>query len=464
MKTSTKLIAAVVVACGAYAATSWWLGGQVQTQYTARLDRAQQALAGKLTWQRSYHRGLFSSSQDLVMEIPVADAGASPDQAPVRITLHSNIRHGPLVGGKPVAAVDHTRVESVEGLPSELVDNVKLDGQLTVTTVQSLNGKWRSDVRAPGGTAMLSPDGQDGTVNATWQPLRAEVRGDSSYRVIDSTAQWPGLQAEVVQAGRQAALTLTDWSSRHHVELDADAWLLTPAHLSASVSSIQLTETSAGPADAATPTLNLSNVDYDLDRSVSGSFVELQQNLSAEGQFGAIRLDQLAVEQSWQRLDLQALRELQPLLIAAAFSDDPASVLNESALEPILRRLADAGPSHSERVSAIVDGAAGHLQWRLALAPKTDADSALGLELPLQFELLPRLSGNAELLLPESWLPAIAQQVQETGGPSAQELQAQLDELVAQGLLRKESESYTLDAEYGNGRLSVNGQTVFGLR
>lgn len=459
MKTSTKLLAAVVVAVGAYTATSWWLGGQVEAQYTAQLDRASQGLAGKLTWQRTYRRGLFSSTQDWVVEIPVANG----EQPPVRIHLSSDIRHGPVAAGKLVAAVDHTRVQSVEGLPPELVDNTRLDGPLTVTTVQDLRGAWHSDVNAPGGTAMLPLDEQDGTLTVTWQPLRGTTRGSNKSQAIDGTTQWAGLHADLAQADQQVALTLTDWSSRHHVELDADAWLVTPARFSASMASLQLTETAAGPADTSTPALNLSNVDYDLDRSASDAFIELKQNLSAEGQIGTISLEQFAAEQTWQRLDKEALRALQPLLMAALLSGDPADALDAQALEPIARQLADAGPIHSERISATLDGAPGHLQWRLALAPKDSSEGAgPGLVLPLQLELLSRLSGEAQLQLPQSWLPALARQAQETGGPSAEELQAQLDELVARGLLRKEDAAYTLQGEYADGRLSINGQTVFG--
>lgn len=462
MKTSTRLIITTIAACGTYTATSWWLGGRIETQYTAQLERAREALAGKLTWQRTYRRGLFSSSQDWIVEIP-ARAGGTPTQAPVRIRLHSDIRHGPVAGGKLVAAVDHTQVQSVEGLPPKLADNVQMDGVLTVTTVHDLRGRWRSNVDVPGGTTMLPLDGQDGTVTAIWQPLHADVRGDSSYREIDGTTQWSGLQAELVRAGRQAALTLTDWSSRHHLEPDPDAWLLTPARFSASVASIQWTETTTGPADTATPMLNLSNVDYDLDRRASGSFIELQQNLSGEGRFGAIRLDRFDAEQLWQQLDRQALQDLQPLLMAALFSGDPEQGLNARALEPILRRLADAGPRYAERINATLDGASGHVQWRLALAPRPDAGTGPRMALPMRLEWLSRLDGEAELQLPSSWLPAIARQVQDAGGPSAETLRAQLDVLVAQGLLREEDDAYILLGEYRDGRLRINGQTVFGL-
>lgn len=464
MKTSHKLLAAVVVATGAYAATSWWLGGQVEAQYTARLERTSQLLAGKLTWQRTYRRGLFSSSQDWVISIPMADPSGAGGQAPVRVRLHSDIRHGPVASGKLVAAVDHTRVEHIEGLPRELVQNVKLGGPLTATTVQELRGTWRSDVNMPGGTAMLQLDGDDGTLAVTWEPAQTRVRGDSSYREVNGTTRWAGLHADVAQADRQAALTLTDWSSRYHVNLDADAWLLTPAHVSATVGSFLLTETSAGPADSSTPAFSLSNIEYDLDRSASGDFIELRQNLGAEGQLGAISLDKLEAEQTLERLDQQALRELQPLLLAALFSGSPQEALDEQALESVMRQLTDAGPAYSERISAILDGASGHLQWRVALAPKTSAPGGSRLALPFQLELLSRLSGQAQLQLPESWLPAIARQVQETGGPSAEALQEQLDALVAQGLLRKDGADYTLHGEYGDGRLSINGQTVFSLR
>lgn len=464
MKTTNKLLAAAVILGGAYTATSWWLGGQIEQQYAAWLDQASQQFDHQLNWQRSYSRGIFSSTQDWTLEIPLDTDASSEQQQPITIKLHSDIQHGPFADGQLATAVDRTRVESVDGLPQELLDNVQLNGTLTVTTTQDLRGAWHSRIAVPGGQGQWEPDEEEGEdkVSVQWEPATASLEGELGHKNVQGSLQWPTLQVDLTATESiDGRLAVTDWKSRFKLDLDADGWLLAPGHLSATVDQVTLTERPADTASADSRTIfSMRNVEYDLDRSASDEHVNLQQNTKASGQLGDMKLEQLVSEQKLERLDKQALRQLQPMLLALLAAEDVDEAIDDDALEAVIERLMDAGPSYAEQTRATLDGAEGHANWAVALAPKSADGPLAGMQLPPQFELLGRLSGEAQLLLPQSWLSALA----DAEDMSVNELRDQLDELVEDGFLHKEDGAYTLDGKYEQGKLTVNGETLFDLR
>lgn len=458
MKTTSKLALAVVVVGGAYTATSWWLGGQIEEQYQSWFDQASEQLDGQLRWQRSYTRGLFTSSQDWTLDIPMP-AGDDSDHR-VTVQLHSDIQHGPVADGKLAAGIDRTRVTALQGLPPEL-DDIELDGTLTATTVQELGGAWHSTIRVPGGRGQIPLPDVDGDLAVQWQPMTSSIQGKPGQPEVSGSLQWPSAQVAVGQADSQGKLALADWTSRFDLTLGADGWLLAPGHISTTVGRLEVSDSPADGRDGSSTTISLSDIEHDLERSATDDVVNLQQNTTARGQFGSFKLDKVESEQKLQNLDKQALRQLQPLVLAALSAPDPEDIIDESKLESSLQRLVDAGPSYDEQTRITLDGDAGHLNWGVALAPK-DAEMA-GMDLPLQFELLTRLQGQADLRLPRSWLPMVAEALQDEDVTEA-DLQDDLDALVGQGFLQADDDAYTAQGSYDQGQLTVNGQTLFDLR
>lgn len=451
--------AAVIVLGAAYLGGSWWMGGQVQGIYQKQVARAQEVLAGQATVAQDYQRGLLASSGDTVITLAPEVLGPEAGDTPLTVHVHHDIRHALFSGGRLAAAVDHTTVTGVEGVPQELQDAVALDDKAQAITVYALDGSYDSQVSLPAGKLDVSePAGPQ--VRMSWPASTYQVKGPGDLSRVSGSLRLDGLDLQVAEDETQMQLVLGRTEGRFEMEPGEGSWLFAPSTSSASVAQLQMNLGTDG--EPMRPWLDLQDLKVDAGTRRDGQLLTLAQKLATRGQVAQIPLEELRWELELERLDADAMAQLQPYLTAISAADDPAAAFPDAqeVLEPILRQLADAGPGYTSRWHTTLGGESGLLDLRIALEPATDDAQPLP-GLPWQMELLPRIRGQASVKLPKSWLDTLATVVQEPQ-VDAEQMQEQLDMLVMMGYLKDEDGIYAAEASYDADGLVLNGKKLFG--
>jgi uncharacterized protein YdgA (DUF945 family) len=167
MNTKTKVALVVVVALLlAYPAAAWLIGLMLEGQLQERELQAIQQTPYLTITDRQYHRGIYSSTEDVTYGLagPLAEAKrALPSGATLqslRFTLHSLIHHGPLPQLRTIA---FATIDSEPVLPPEL--RTQLDAPLgrkpvlSIHTRVGLRGGYASTLSSPAFDVQLQDAG-----------------------------------------------------------------------------------------------------------------------------------------------------------------------------------------------------------------------------------------------------------------------------------------------------------------
>lgn len=467
-RTAGAAIALVVVLGAAYAATSWWMGGRVETVYHAQLAALQRQLgAGVLTEER-WRRGIFRSSGALLLHVP-APSGAT-SEAPLEVQIEDTLVHAPLADGALAWAVQKTRVVRVQGGDPQRLQAVTLNGAAQARTVYGLRGDLRGSVTLPGGklTATQRP--------AQWSALQLQWRAPAaSAGRVTGAVQWPGARWQVL-AGRADSPATRRQAALEGVQADFEVdarsglWLLPPGRIDAqathfSVRAGDLDNTTSGDAPAAAandkPLLQLNDLQLHGKTQLAEGLLQDDSEWTASGSLAGAPLTQLRARTHFARLDAAALLQLQPELVRLLRQRQGAGLVADwRVLEPALRRLSDAGPQGAVTLEATLAGQAATQQASASFEPTAALKGLLLRHLPWQLQLIPRARAEVALRLPQAWLPPLAAALHDPE-ISAETLDAALRQLAQRDLLVRADDAWTFSASYADGHPLLNGQPLW---
>jgi uncharacterized protein YdgA (DUF945 family) len=147
-----KVILAILIAAGLVTGTPAALGWFLERDANARIDQLLEEASFLNVAEHSYHRGWFSSDETITLQLisgmPMPPMTASDGaKAPVRITVHNAIHHGPLpaLSGIGLARID-TEFVRPAGPPATATPKPSL-GALTIQTTLGLLGSATTVIR-----------------------------------------------------------------------------------------------------------------------------------------------------------------------------------------------------------------------------------------------------------------------------------------------------------------------------
>ena len=478
---------AAVLVVAAYGGATWYLGEQAHSAYQEALNDVRKLLGPEVLVSQQYTQGFWSSQGQLVLQWtpPAAEEdewddedNAAPAVAPrpIRITVENTVRHGPLAGWRPAAAVIETRIGAVEGVDDNMRKAFAKVSAPTLTTVRHLTGSHDIAFAWPAGEV------GDGADLVRWQPLayqmtlnadRSRLSGDFAWPEITVQSQPPANDGDdsgdepATQAGPAERFTLAVHGMKgdFKVEFQDGLWLLAPGEGSGTVGKLTVTRAgaAAGAGAAPGPLVALQDLTYGVTIARNGGHLGWVSKLQGTGSVGSVALESVELNETVSRIDVEAVKLVQKAL-ADAYRSDTDTALSATAQMPAVASLMEAVPrfvaalpAYAMKLTARVDGEQGELQYGVELKSMPDAQQvAEGAWGPA---LLQSGALRASLRLPKAWLPRLAQAAG-TKAPEPQHLEAMLGMAQAQGFVQQDGAHLVSAVRMENGKVVLNGKEI----
>ncbi|MDO5624945.1 MAG: DUF945 family protein [Pseudomonadota bacterium] len=482
MNTPSKIAAAVAVLAVAYVGSSWWLGKQTEARYEAEVDRALTLLGPQLLVERRYDRGLFGATSQLVFQFALpamptddeddedaddaADAQAPAAPQTVRLTLQSDVRHGPLAGGRPAAAVVRTHVVDVQGVSDEVRQAFAKAQWPEVSTVHGFAGTLSGQALLPAGEMQAPADAQGS--RAQWQAVTWDFTVGAGGKRQRGTVRMPQLSMTAAQAdnaalGGDALVTMRMEGLRasYDMTMQDGQWLMAPGKMEGELGLFEAH--TGGDAASLRPLMALRDARLEVDTTQNGELFDIRQVVHGKGSVGEVAVEELRAESTLRRIDGAALVQAQALIarVLTAAAQDQQPSFGDDEVQAMMQRFMDARPAYEDRYSATLNGHTARLVYGLEMQ-EAPAQTVPGM--PWMFAAVQRANMHADLHLPTAWLPVVASLLADEGEPSVavQEMTQMADGFVQQGWLRKEGDAYVGEVRYGSGQLLINGKPLLG--
>lgn len=467
MSRPTKIVIALAAFALIYPAATWYSGQRIQSVLDEQYADMKSHPSLKVS-ERTYERGLFSSTEKVSFEMamPVAaEDGTLQAGEPLRLSMISQIQHGPLPGFKTVAAAM---------LDSELV----LEGEAGAALRESLGGKAplvaRTVVQFDGGghSAMSSPafelelpDGTGQALRIGFSGFKADIDFSAGMRSYTMKGTADGLSME--DPNMQIALSGLVFDADQHRLFDDEAWLYVGKQR-ATVASMKAEAKEDGELGDAS--FLLERLSYDIDMPGKGEYLDIKALMGtevlrvADVDYGPAHYD-FSVKHLHGRTLMDLYRKLleissDPAQLAMQ-AEDPAALFAPLA-GPAMTLLAHDPEFSIDRISFTSPHGTASLSAHVNLKG-IEPD-----ELNNPMMLLAKINAAAEASLPQGLVVALigaqAQSPQEAAVVAAQ-LQQQLDMLEAQGFIVRKGGQLSSRAALSKGQLTINGQPLdlFGL-
>lgn len=449
-------VGAVVVLGVAYTAASWWVGGRIEAAYQAELATLQDRLgAGSITDQ-VWHRGLFRSSNDMVLHVPAPGSGGQE----LAVRVHDVLWHGPLAAGQLAWAVQDTRVQDVSGGDPAWLQQVTLEGAAHARTVYGLNGDLSGAINLPAGTL----DAAQGPVQWDAAQLQWNMQPQQGSQV-QGALRWPGMRWEVVDdpdagdTARTLSYALGAVQAQFEVDAGSPIWLMPPGSIQARAERFAVR---AAPQDDAVPSddkapdtsalLQLQDLMLQGRTQVQDGLLQDDSTWTATGFVGGAPLGALRATTHLERVDAAAFAQLQPELLRWL----QEGVLDARASDSALQRLSAAGPQAALTLEATLAGQPGSVHASASLDP-AGAVQGLLRALPWQLQIIPRAQVDVALRLPQAWVPPLAA-VLDDPDLTSDRLDVALNEMARRGLLVRVGDAWGFSASYARTQLLLNGK------
>lgn len=452
MKIFKALLLLLLLLGGAWAGTSYYIGGEIQKEYTAAI--AEHAKCGPLTvTSREYRRGFLTSSA--ITHLEMALPGQSGQDHGLDLTLEQTIHHGPLPmrmaagGGFPTMAVVETRLEAgsiPQGIP-------ELKDALVVSAI-GFDGVVDNHATVPAFTANAT-DGQ-----IVWGGMTADIRYADASGAIQGNVSAPNLElreGEVMAAVRGVSA---------HFDATQAFPFLYAGNSTLTVDTIEINAVTTQP-------LELNGVEISTHNSAEGSLFHATQRLALQELHLENATHGPAVcEAEFKNLDGQALGELRARLIQefSHLEQDPdqAAARLEALYKESGNKLLSGQPEFNIptfHVATAMGDAEARVHLRLA-TPGATLDNPLA--------LLFGLEASAEIKLHETLLKSLlAGAVQRKMATAEQgaaqsdiaqimsmQIDSQIEDLIAKNLIVRDNGALKGQAEWNRGKLRVNGQDL----
>ncbi len=424
-------------------AVPWFLGSFTERKLEERLDAGADTRPGMAIVTEEYRRRWFSSDSRhrIVITEPRATeavrslAGGEVFADEPAIVIDTRIEHGPLPRGADAPLRPGlSRAESTFSLhPGTDRDGVPLPGRLVTT--MALDGSTHAEFRLQAGSREL-PDAE-GRVSWEAAGLDADISADG--RRIHTRGRMGGFELVAREGpdGGKARIRIADVEGDSVQRYTANGIPVGP--IAVTIGTVSVT---GDDADVSIRDIRLTS-DGELVGELLSGTTEVRVGRIEGGGPGPLSLTLELAMQNVHEPSLASLSEIIQTLEGAGSQISPGETYRLMA--PDLARLAAEGPVLDLRKLGIAlpDGEV-RLTSYLALA--AGGDPAAPLEAR---ELLERLAGTVELRIPTR----VVEQVRSIAPDAA----AQLEMLIAAGMLRPDGADYRMQAEYGNGLLTVNG-------
>ncbi|AOV01159.1 MULTISPECIES: YdgA family protein [Delftia] len=490
----TAVAAAVALAVVAYGGTTWYTGQRAESGYKDAVAELRKVLGEKAVVTDEYHKGFLSSQAKLVLQWPAAgeadapaaaDAGAEAAPKPVRLVVDTTVRHGPLAGGRLAAAVSETRF-ALDGLDEKSRQTLAKAVAPTLTSVHHFTGG--QDVR------LLLPAGEmgDNEVTMRWQEMVLDTAlGGGS---VKGTWRWPevallGLPSrdksmgveeeegeeeeesdndEAIAAQPAAApvertsIVLTGLESSFENKVIDGLWGLGPGKASVRIARFGMSSTPAEGGEAKT-LLDLKNVDGSSVIESDKTTLGMTTQVKGTGRIGPIDFESVGYEEKIQRLDIEALRGFQRVMVEGYRKEGLAKALEsleEQGMGVLMQnapRLVAALPAYSMKLQATYQGQTGHLEYgaEVQSAPTQEQVAQAGW-MPA---LLKTSALQANASLPKAWLEPL---IKASGKPdvSAEDVEGMLGMAQATGYARLEGDKLVSALKMQAGQVTLNGKPI----
>lgn len=463
MKKPLILALGAAVVALAYPASAWLLGMRVE----ATLDEQYRSFAEqpyiKLV-SRDFQRGLFSSTEIATIELvwpaeltsPESEEGTlsktnnTPLATPIRISVRTEIQHGPLPGFSTLAAAVADSELALTAEQQQQVAAVMGDKKpLQVHTVFKIFGGGTSTLSSPAFAFDLPKKEDSKNARASWSGLQMTVDFSSHMKHYTMQAEAPGFEIKDDTGGlaQLTGLRLTADQTR----LFDDVPGLFSGTTKMTVDQLSFTEgkPAEGAADeSAGQALLVKQVIYDASIPVNGEYIDLIGKIGVEtAQLGDQNYGPAHYDFSLRHLHARSTADLykalmkwyaDPARLAAKEADSQLKSM-EPLREPALALLKYSPEIHVDRIS--FKSPQGEAQ--------ISASAKLGAlqpeELANPFLLIGKLDINADLRLPED-LVNNTLQPEQIGG------------LVAQGYVTRDGNMLSSKVAFANGQVTVNGK------
>ena len=519
----------VVVLGAVYAGSGWWLGQKVERVLPAETVKVAERLGARDIKPGAYERGLFQSRATSVLTLDVSlppEPGQEPEIEPgasvqdqilkgmeagrkltLQVHLVQTVKHGPLAGGRPAAAVIETRVDHVDGLDADMRRALAKTQAPWADTVVGLDGSVHTHAVLPAGEIVPSPETKAGAAapneagdddapagtpfagRLSWQEGVIDVRTAANRRDQDIVMSWPGGTMEVpvgdgpadddenddegtgpgaawqphdgpASSTGRMTLTLNGLSAQVKQQLiDPDLWLFAPGRYTMQLDdwSMKLMPPQAsGGKDMVI--FRLSELQGQGEGTLGGRL--FSQVDHAEGKLMVMNtpLDSLVMDSKMASLDVDAMRPVQELLQALGRTDDPRKVLpDEAHTRTLLQGVAAASPDVKFDLAAAAGSESATLGMSARMTPMRTGPQ----QRPLVADLMQSLTARATVTLPKAWVDRMQERFNANNPDMAGQGCDFACTLGRTPVFQYTDNAWTLDASLSGSGVYLNGQRLF---
>lgn len=468
MKKIVLAILAALILIG-YPLATYQLGIRAETASRAWVDALPNAVPYLKVTRNDYQRGFLKATHlvDLEATLPGMDA-------PFTVTLRDEVAHGPFPGFNSVgvARVTHTLVLQPK-VQQELAKVLGDKPPLSAVTMLKFGGGGNSHITSPAFSY------KDERGEAAWQGIEADMEFSKGYERVNYTLNAPGFNTKMLD-GSQVQIGRISASGQQEKLAQTES-----LYLGTTSVGVQSVTAAMNPATS----VSIGNITYSAEaRSSVPSFLDAGGKFSAQN-IKVVGEDWGAFEYAFNAKHLHAVSlDAFAKAMREAYSTSTRSAQPAQASAQMQATMLEAFKKHggallkNEPVIEIEKLRIGTEREYLSLnanvrfAGVTDADIAN------PALLIPKLNARAEVVLTEAMLTRIASKapaprapaipgsepVAGAGMPAGNDtllmVNAQLDNAVAQGYVIRGGGTLKSTITFADGKLSVNGRAVEGMR
>lgn len=492
MNKTAKIALVAVPLALAYPTAAWLIGMQVESaiarQYELIADNPSLQIVS-----RDYRRSLFGATETLTIELfpgvtqqaaqqrqqaLAANPGLTlPPLQPLRVTLRSDIRHGPLPGLKTLAAaVVDSELVLDDALGQQTAALFGEQKPLQMHTVYRFDGGGVSTLSSPAFSTYWSAAEGAGKNLLAWDGLTMHVDFEPGLHRYSLRAEAPRLEFKASRGGQATLLGMRLEGTQER--LFADDPLLYGGTQKFSLARVAIGGEEGGEA------VEMRRVHYEAEVPLKGDFIDLVGRFGSESlriagaDYGPVRYDvslRHVHARTMAKLYREAMKISADAEMQAVAQTSPGQLLAPLA-GPALELLGHDPELSVDRLSFRTPHGDAALSARVRL----NAAKAQDFSNPLL--LLAKLDAGIDLRVPEAFVGEIAikampgmpvdamQEEAAAAGAAAAEiaaadlaarreaLQQRIAGLVAQGLLLREGGLLRAQLAMRDGRMTVNGQ------
>lgn len=479
------LISIVVIILSVFAVicfASYYSGQQSRLVFKQSLDKMTQSPYMDVV-ENEFQQGLFVSKAKTTIDLKALLAQAEISQkaklTPVLLTINHNIQHNPVQsdyfnggGFNPVLVKIVSELEMTEDI-SRLY---KGQTPLNIITKVYLNGEKEILLRM---NQFEHTDNQD--MHVKWDGAKAKVNSNQLDNELDFNVHAPELVLNFGADKDLLAIRLNQINAQGHLsKSQAPIWL---GKWQMSVGQYQID--TQNKARQKNNLIHLKGIDVKMDSHLENELVmssadillnQFSVNINRPGDINQIKVKDLQLKTSFNRLDPVALSEIEKTVARLQAQQLPSFMVKQQILEMAMKHgmaLLSKSPEIDFSVNLMTEQ--GKIESDLHLKYLDNPNATFGLN-----SLIASLQGKVNAKMPIVLIKMmLAQRVEqqiklqmtqsesdkvlteeEINKMMTETVNRQLKALVGQGLLKSKGEYYWLNAVFEDSKLSVNGINI----